>query len=200
MVIRHAEKPVSGIQGITAAGTASKESLIVLGWQRAGALAVLFDPFNGTHQNSGLATPNALYAAAFRVPKKDATTEVPASNTKTDDSKSMRPVETIIPLSQRLQLVINENYGKDTLDAMVAEATNQTGTVLIAWQHQDIPTIAKQICPTGNIPTKWPGDRFDIVWVFDLDESTGQYAFSQVPQNLLAGDLNTVIEVTPVTS
>jgi hypothetical protein len=200
MVIRHAEKPVSGIKGITAGGTVNKESLIVLGWQRAGALAVLFDPFNGALQNSGLATPNALYAAAFRVPKKDATTEVPASNTKTDDSKSMRPVETIIPLSQRLKLVINENFGRETQADMVTDAMKQTGTVLIAWQHQDIPTIAKQICPTGNIPTKWPGDRFDLVWVFDLDENTGEYAFSQVPQNLLAGDLNTVIEVTPVTS
>ena len=198
MVIRHAEKPISGIKGVTTSGSTSKESLIVLGWQRAGALAVLFDPFNGALQNSGLATPNALFAAGFKVSNKDTTAVSPTSPANSTDSKSMRPSETIIPLSQRLQLVINEKYGKDSIDAMVAEATSQTGTVLICWQHQDIPTIAQQINPNGSYPTKWPGDRYDVVWVFDLDESTGEYTFSQVPQNLLAGDLNTVIETTAV--
>lgn len=192
MVIRHAEKPESGIKGITASGASNKESLIVLGWQRAGALTVLFDPFNGALQNSGLATPNALFAAAYSTSEKGTTAAIPASTAGASNSKSMRPIETIIPLSQRLKLVINENYGKETLDALVADATNQTGTVLICWQHNDIPAIAQQIVPNGTFP-KWPGDRFDLVWVFDLDATTGEYVFSQVPQNLLAGDLNTVI-------
>jgi len=32
-----------------------------------------------------------------------------------------------------------------------------------------------------------------VVWVFDLEASTGQYGFTQVPQLLLAGDLDTII-------
>lgn len=31
-------------------------------------------------------------------------------------------------------------------------------------------------------------DGFDVVWVFDRNQTTGKYWFSQVPQLLLAGD------------
>ena len=63
------------------------------------------------------------------------------------------------------------------------------GTALISWQHEDIPCIANVIL--GNqttVPQKWPGIRFDVVWVFDLDASSSSYSFNQVPQRLLAGD------------
>ena len=38
-----------------------------------------------------------------------------------------------------------------------------------------------------SVPKKWP-DRYDRVWIFDLDPSTGMYLFNQVAQLLLAGD------------
>jgi len=69
------------------------------------------------------------------------------------------------------------------------------GIALIAWQHEEIPAIGEAILGSkpGTLP-KWPGDRFDLVWVFDLDKS-GSYKFSQVPQMLLAGDTSSVIPV-----
>jgi hypothetical protein len=66
--------------------------------------------------------------------------------------------------------------------------------VLICWEHQHIPALAQAI-PTldaTTIPTKWPGERFDVIWTFVLDV-TGRYAFGQVPQQLLQGDTDTVI-------
>ncbi len=45
-----------------------------------------------------------------------------------------------------------------------------------------------------SAPQQWRDDRFDLVWVFDLDPS-GRYRFSQVPQLLLAGDRPDVIPV-----
>lgn len=185
MIIRHAEKPfvdTNGKQylGVTPSGKDNKEALIVEGWQRAGALAVLFSPFNKVLQNNELTTPKLLYAS---VPGTD----------KTVDSKSKRPVETITPLSQLLQLSINQDFGAKDYTDMAANVQQQTVPVLIAWQHQDIPAIANIILGNQSAPQKWPGDRFDLVWVFDLDTTTGQYALTQVPQNLLAGDLNTPI-------
>ncbi len=55
------------------------------------------------------------------------------------------------------------------------------------------PTTTKIIANliVGNettVPQKWPGDRFDVVWVFDLVTPSSSYSFSQVPQRLLAGD------------
>jgi hypothetical protein len=49
--------------------------------------------------------------------------------------------------------------------------------------------------PKATIPGKWPNDRFDIVWVFDPPvKNKGRWKFTQVPQRLLPGDANTVIE------
>jgi hypothetical protein len=66
--------------------------------------------------------------------------------------------------------------------------------VLIAWQHEASPAIANQILGNDTTaPQKWPGSRFDLVWVFDLDAGSGTYTFTQVPQLLLAGDSPDVI-------
>ena len=63
------------------------------------------------------------------------------------------------------------------------------GVALISWQHEDIPAIANIILGNSTtVPQQWQGDRFDIVWVFDLDQSSSSYSFKQVPQRLFAGD------------
>ena len=45
------------------------------------------------------------------------------------------------------------------------------------------------------IPRKWPKQRYDVIWSFTLIPGLGpvSYAFSQIPQKLLAGDDGTVI-------
>ena len=86
MIIRHAEKPTTTppppTDGVTITGAQDKDSLIVRGWQRAGALVVLFDPARGPLQSSELATPQFIYA------------------TSTSDAEGNRPEETITPLAK----------------------------------------------------------------------------------------------------
>ncbi|HTV74018.1 MAG TPA: hypothetical protein VME66_09965, partial [Candidatus Acidoferrales bacterium] len=93
----------------------------------------------------------------------------------------------------RLNLSIDTTYTKgqepDFVDALKA----QPGVVFVCWQHERIADIANAILGNQSAPQHWPKERFDLVWVFDLDAASGQYAFSQVPQQLLAGDLQTVI-------
>ena len=64
-------------------------------------------------------------------------------------------------------------------------------------QRQDLrlePAIANALLGnTTTVPQIWPGDRFDLVWVFTLTTATGTYAFAQVPQLLLSGDQVTQI-------
>jgi hypothetical protein len=190
MIIRHAEKPpkdddaaggsaVAGKKvlegppyGVDPDGNNTNESLIVQGWQRAGALIGLFAPPPGTSQNPVLATPQFLFAS---------------------DSKSKRPLETIEPLALKLNLKRTTDPKQDH-NAIADAAMACGGTALICWQHEDIPQMANHIL--GNkttVPQKWPGHRFDMVWVFDLDPSSKTYSFSQVPQLLLAGDSDTPI-------
>ena len=168
MVIRHAEKPPDGQPGVMPDGSPNPEVLSPTGWERAKALVGLFDPPNGMPAGSPLATPMRLFASG---------------------SSSLRPAQTIMPLAAALgNLPIDTNYRKNRLVELVAATKGGEGPALVAWQHEDIPQIADLILGSaGGVPQRWPGDRFDLVWVFDSQEGDG-WRFTQVPQNLLPGD------------
>jgi hypothetical protein len=178
MVIRHAEKPDGMDAGINITGAETAHDLIVRGWQRAGALTVLFGPTFPPLQNAELETPQFLFAS---------------------NDSSHRPIDTITPLSMKLGVEIDTSFDEGKETDMVAAAKQCDGVVLIAWQHGNIPAIADAILEGSSlidsVPTKWPGNRFDVVWVFDLDAKAKPpaYTFTQVPQLVLAGDLPSVI-------
>lgn len=180
MLLRHAEKPAkdNAPYGVTRKGERSKESLEVRGWQRAGALANLFVPANGHFNHSALVTPQFLYASKPLRRKG-----------------SRRPLETITPLAEKLSLKVNSTFQRSQLVSMVEDAFSRKGVVLICWQREYIPDIAALILGGKNIaPSEWPENRFDVIWVFDLQRSSSTYKFRQVPQELLAGDLITPIK------
>ena len=78
---------------------------------------------------------------------------------------------------------------------MVEDAVSRRGVVLICWQREFIPDIASLILGAKKIaPGEWPENRYDMIWVFDLQRSSSSYKFRQVPQELLAGDLVTSIK------
>jgi hypothetical protein len=173
MIIRHAEKPTTSGEpfGVTAEGDQDVESLTIKGWQRAGALACLFAPTRGPLQSAELVTPGFLFGSESK-----------------SGGGSERPVETITPLASKLGLTPKTHKKSDT-DKVATDAMACGGIALISWQHELIPSIANAIVGnTTTVPQQWPGARFDIVWVFDLDPSSGSYSFTQVAQLLLAGD------------
>ena len=179
MLIRHAEKPAkdSAPFGVTPTGERSKESLEVRGWQRAGALAGLLAPANGHFENASLAKPQFLFASKPLRRKG-----------------SRRPLETITPLADKLAVRINSNFPRNEYQKMIDEVVMCEGVVLICWQREYIPEIAAYILNDNKIaPQNWPEDCFDVIWVFDFDRRKAQYTFSQVPQKLLGGDLDSPI-------
>jgi hypothetical protein len=194
MVIRHAEKPDAAHEGVTPHGAGDKESLIVRGWQRAGALAVLFAPASGSLQSADLAVPKVIYASDPETGAKKAGPEGPIG------SKSKRPLQTITPLAERLGIKdkVNVKFARGEEKEMVKSVLAERGVVLICWQHENIRDIAEHIIGKKQskklIPKKWPSDRFDIVWVFTPPaSSSGDWGFVQVPQQLLSRDTNTKI-------
>ena len=179
LLIRHAEKPAKDSPpfGVTLTGDRSKESLEVRGWQRAGALTHLLAPPDGRFQHAELARPQFIYASK---PVKR--------------RGSRRPMETIIPLAEKLGIEINSEYRRSEFESMLDEVFSHRGVVLICWQREYIPEIAAYIMDhKRSVPEEWPEDRFDMVWVFDLEPSSGKYKFKQVPQRLLSGDRATPI-------
>jgi hypothetical protein len=193
-VVRHGEKPADPAAtshgqptsapaapfGVDVDGNQNAHSLLPRGWQRSGALAVLFDPAVGAPQ-AGLRTPTALYSPSYGKPDKTAV---------------HRTHQTIQGLAGRLGLPIQSPVPEGQESALADTIVASGGAVvLICWEHDHIPALAQAI-PTVDatmIPTVWPGDRFDVIWVFSLDPATGRYTFGQVPQQLLEGDTDTVI-------
>ena len=173
MLIRHAEKPVPDrTEGVRWRGRADPESLTALGWQRAGALVRFFE-----HPHLPQITrPDHLFAVRFNRAEVDS---------------SRRSKQTLRPLSRKLGLLVNDRFGKEQEDQLVQAFEGLSGTVLVAWSHENIRKIVMALGASMLSPGDWPEERFDLVWVFD--RQAGRMTFAQVPQRLLAGDSMDVI-------
>ena len=196
-IIRHGEKPadpppVAAGQAAVAApgppfgvdfqGNQDPHSLLPRGWQRSGALAVLFDPALGPLQAS-LTTPAALLSPSY------------GSTAKTTGH---RTYQTIQGLSDRLGVAIVSAFAEVSEAQLAASVVSSySGVVLICWEHDHIPAIATSLPIVAGtvIPQPWPGDRFDVIWTFTLvpGSAPAQYTFGQIPQQLLSGDADTII-------
>lgn len=180
MLLRHAEKPAKDNApfGVNRKGLRNKESLTVRGWQRAGALTNLFAPANHQYQHPLLTTPQFLYASKPLLRRG-----------------SRRPLQTLTPLGERLAIKINSDFQRSEFESMIEDVFSRKGAVLICWQREYIPDLASLILGKKNIaPAVWPEDRYDLVWVFDLDRAASRYRFHQVPQGLLGGDSRSPIK------
>jgi len=173
MLIRHGEKPLTPPPyGVNGDGEENSHSLTVRGWQRAGALVNFFC----SPKVAGIATPTSIYASAVS-PK---TILVDGD----DVAKSLRPQQTVTPLAQalKLNLVTTRSVGEEA--ELASDLREETGNVLVAWEHKHIPLIAEQLM--GASAPQWPGDVFDAVWI--LTARDGAYTLAQVGQNVLPGD------------
>jgi len=185
MIIRHGEKPPkhpgkTGPFDVQEDGSPGNgKSLIVPGWQRAGALNAFFAPYQSTPSNPQISTPNYIYAAS-------------------PNSESQRPSETVTPLAAWLNYAqgstqFNVSYSIGSQEAeMVASVLPLSGVVLICWEHDNImPNIMGainsqlSISNYASIPNPFP-DVFYLAWVLDLTGNS--YTWTSVNQNLMAGD------------
>jgi hypothetical protein len=172
MLIRHAERPTKTAKAVTAEGKPEREELIVRGWQRSGALIRLFAPRKEKFMDKRLAEPKTIFASAIG-----------------RQSESLRPQHTVLALANHLQLNLDVRFPKGGELALAKAAIDATGPVLIAWEHEAIPKIVNAI--VGNkttCPKKWPGSRYDLIWVLHRRKPGAKWKFEQVPQMLLDGD------------
>jgi len=179
VLIRHGEKPPKTgppPTGVREDGSEHDQSLIVRGWQRAGALAQFF----GAPWDPAIERPTYLYSP----PPHGA------------DGDHGRPNQTVTPLAAKLKLAVDVRFVLDAELALAADALGRAGVILIVWEHKRIPRIANAILSDQtSAPQSWPDDRFDVAWVFDLQPG-GTYRFSQRPQLLMAGDRPDVVSTT----
>jgi hypothetical protein len=117
---------------------------------------------------------------------------------------SVRPLETVTPLSKKLNLPINSKYESKILpktddkeksakpdmyalrDELFGDKKYSGKTVLICWRHSTISELAKTL-KASNVPEKWDDEVFDRVFQINYDNE-GTATFINRPQRLLAGD------------
>ena len=171
MFIRHAEKPGDhgGPHGVNHHGEPDPHSLSVRGWTRAGALAALFG--HAASAADGLVTPQRVVATKA-----------------SEKAKSRREVDTATPTAKRLALDLDERYGHGDEAALATDLMDAGHDALIVWHHGNLPELLSHlpIANRADVPSAWPEDRFDLIWV--LTRSGDAYAFAQVDQDLLDGD------------
>jgi len=175
-IIRHAEKPDEDWpgHGFTIDGQEDKESLVIRGWQRAGAWAAFFGK-SVTHQNA--LSPQQVFAAT------------PGAPDHLNHGPSRRPAETATPLAQQLKLGLDTTYGKGQEAELVAALLKLSGSILVCWEHKAIvEDILPKLPITGPVPTKWPGDRFDLVLRLNRPDGADSFSLTQMFPMLLSGD------------
>ena len=141
--------------------------------------------------------PGAIYAANPN-PGSD---DVPADAAEANTESSQRPFETVTPLADRRKLVPVTTYAVGQEGNLVKEITALSGVVLVCWEHKRIishivPKIAGGQALSG-LPSKWSGQRFDVVLRFDRETPAGPWSFRQLFPRLLSGDSRTPVDQGP---
>ncbi len=182
LLLRHAEKPGESGQdvGLGPDGRPDPKSLTVRGWQRAGGLAALL-------------APGALAQPASPVPRLPRPDRIHASAFRKNGGHSRRPEQTVLPLAAKLEQVVDLRWALHGEDAFGAALSAQAGVVLVCWQHQGLPALARAVAAPQRLPElpdgwTWPKTRFDVIWSLRRERPGDVWRFSQHCQLLLAGD------------
>lgn len=138
----------------------------------------------------------AAYADYFTPLKLDGQTLTPQRLIATADSaESIRPRQTLIPLSLRLQLPIEQPCANSKVDKLVSllREKNQAKTLLIAWHHGHINKLIAAFGGDGPVligMPKWPVDVYDwlIVLRFDDNGKLIDSRSQKIQEQLLPGD------------
>jgi broad specificity phosphatase PhoE len=179
IIIRHGEKPGGPWPGpgLTPEGEIDRKSLVIRGWQRAGAWAALF--------GAGLADED--YPPPARIYAAD-----PAAPGTPERKSNKRLCETVAPLADRLGLTVDLTYGKGNEAALATALLHLDGVVLLCWDHEGIIDILSKIpVERGDPPRRWPDGRFDTVLRFDRAGGAEAFSYRQLLPRLLSGDSGT---------
>jgi hypothetical protein len=167
-LIRHAEKPDdAGESGVDEHGKPDPRGLSARGWQRAGALVRWIVPARAGIAAAPVPCPQAIFAVA-------------------PSPSSRRPLLTVQPLASLIGLEIDAAFASDQVTELLQQVHAVPGAVLICWRHQDMPEIAKRLCPDLVPAPQWNQHCFDQAWLFT--PAGEAWTMRQLAQQLLPGD------------
>lgn len=130
-----------------------REHCSPLGFQRADYLASLF----GNDEQSRWPSPSYLFALS-------------PGDRNNDKVHNYREIETITPLSKKINVEIDDSYGIDQSEELAKRVLKMLDdnllcgkVILIAWKHSEIPHLCNLLgCSEDNgCPTSWPIYDYD---------------------------------------
>jgi broad specificity phosphatase PhoE len=171
-VIRHGEKPENGVVGIGETGAQDDESLTLKGWARSGAWSAYFA------RSGAVPQPGKIFASSPDKAKTDG---------EKVGSKSKRPFFTVKALGANLGIDVDTHFLKGQEPDLATAITQLTGTTLVCWQHEDIPSIVAAFPRPPVVPAAWPDTRFDVIWRFVGTAESG-WELTQICPRLMPDD------------
>jgi hypothetical protein len=121
-------------------------------------------PVDGDNLNcQGLNRSMLLPAVLFKKFGKPTNIYVPSPDPG-KVTKRARMLQTITPFVAKYNLNINSQYDVEDYKKISDALLNESGTVIIVWEHKNIAPIVKYLGVDAH-SLKWPNDDFDGIWV-----------------------------------
>lgn len=105
----------------------------------------------------------SVFTKQFKPPKRI------ISQPATENIKSTRPFDTVVPLAHYFNLEIEQSCGRDNIECIRKTVMVGGGPILISWEHKRLAKIL-QIFVGGN--QNYPKNSFNIVWTVDTEAGT----------------------------
>jgi hypothetical protein len=150
VLIRHGEKPPTGLGQLTCRGL-----------NRALALPTVLIGRYGT--------PDFIYAP---------NPSVQVNDRSTNSYSYIRPLATIEPTAIRLGMPVNAQIGFDRIDLLqqaLLQPAYAHSLIFVAWEHDKLREFAVQMLQTyGNNPAQvplWPNSDYETIYIFHITRS-----------------------------
>jgi hypothetical protein len=156
--IRHGEKPPDGLGQLTCRGLNRALALPKVLLTKYGTPQFIFAP-NPTQKVDATSNQAGYYY--------------------------VRPLATIEPTAIHCGLPVNTQFGFREIKGLESELNKQeyqNATVFVAWEHGLLDNFAKNLAKdNGGDPAQvpnWPGDEYDMIFVFKFSTDNGQKRIS----------------------
>jgi hypothetical protein len=136
--------------------SASAQTIVLI---RHGEKPKKGDNLNCRGINRSLALVDVLHTR-FGIPEA---IYVPSLSRK-DNTKHARMFQTILPFASKYNLPVNSGFRVADTAELAEAARKKTGVVIIVWEHNQLPSIARCLGVTEK-SLEWSDDDFDSMWV-----------------------------------
>lgn len=79
-------------------------------------------------------------------------------------TKSVRMLQTALPLATKYNLTINSSYDAKDVKKLSNTIRKSEGTILVVWQHSELPALARSLgIKTAGL--SWNAEDYDSIWL-----------------------------------